>query len=76
MATRYPDWFHDGQLIQSRRMLQEAYANLAKVEGDTPPGPVTAEVTHARMLAWEAEMHLATRINELNAKAAAGQTQS
>jgi hypothetical protein len=74
MAT-YPDWFHDRQLIRFRRRLQDAYANLAKLEGEHPSSPVTSDdVKHARMLTWEAETLLAARIGELEIEAAAAHT--
>ncbi|GAA2061078.1 hypothetical protein GCM10009839_85010 [Catenulispora yoronensis] len=66
-----PTWYHNSVLSLLRRQMQDVQHKLREIEGDTPPGPVTADVTAARAITWHSEVKFATRVLQLEAEDAA-----
>ncbi|QLE71122.1 hypothetical protein FGW37_05455 [Streptomyces rectiverticillatus] len=63
---RAPTWYMDGQLSLDRRRVREAYAIVARVEDEIPPGdPATDKLQDARAEAFVAERLFAERFMEL-----------
>lgn len=63
--TTAPDWFADGQLSLARQRMEQAYAVLARLQDEIPPGLAADRLQAAHEEAYSAERVLCERFMEL-----------